>query len=429
MPESLPTVYEVKQVCTTIENAIRNTPELQNIWIKGEISSFSRNASSGHIYFTLLDTSPDGGKPTPAIKCTYFRGAQTPLDFELKDGVAVEVFGTVTIYAPSSVYNFNVRKIRRVGLGDLLLRLQQIRERLLRDGLIKTDETRRTLPLLPRRVGIITGAGTAAYRDILRQAVERYPNVEIVLAPAQVQGENAVASVIAALTELQKERWGCDVIIVARGGGSVEELLPFSDESLCRAIANCRIPIVSAIGHQIDHPISDEVADYAAATPTDAGRRVFPVVAELKNQVDQISRRAYNAIAAALQEAQLRFVRLAEREFWDKPYLLFQEKVQWLDNLESKLHYTFRYHLEAKSNLIARLKPLSILFERALANLRSRYELVAGKLEAYSPMATLRRGYSLVYAQGKIISDPKAVKSGDPLTIRMAGGTLDAEVL
>lgn len=424
----MPHQYTVAEICRIIENKIKTTPELQDVWVRGEITSYQKHASSGHIYMTLSDTATKETTPRPTIRCTYFRYAQTALDFELKAGIEVEVLGSTGIYAPQSSYNLLVKKVRKIGTGDLLQRLQQIRERLLKEGLVKIDN-RRSLPLLPRRVGIVTGAGTAAYRDMLKQVVERYPNAEIVLAPAQVQGEQAPASIIAALKEIQKPQWRCDVVIVGRGGGSAEDLMAFNDEAVCRAIATCRIPVVSAVGHQIDHPISDDVADYAAATPTDAARQVFPVVAELHNQVEQLLRRASAAVEAELRVLQERFLRTAEKEFWEKPYLLVEDQARWLDELESRLHYHFRHIMQSATSALNRLPSLDMLLGQKLRLLRAGFDGVTGRFEAYSPLATLRRGYSVIYKEGKIITTAARLKKGDIINLRLADGETDAQVL
>ena len=424
----MPQQYTVAEICRVIETKIKSTPELQDVWIKGEITSYQKHASSGHIYMTLSDSSQKNQNPRPTIRCTYFRFAQTPLDFELKMGLEVEILGTTGIYAPQSTYSFTVKRVQKIGAGDLLQKLQQIRERLLKEGLIKTPETRRELPPLPRRVGIVTGAGTAAYRDILKQVQERYANAEIVLAPAQVQGEAAPQSIVAALTEIQKKEWRCDVVIVGRGGGSAEDLMAFNDEAVCRAIANCRIPVVSAVGHQIDHPISDDVADYAAATPTDAARAVFPVIEDLSYRAENHLKRAYGAVEAKLQLYQERFLRTATKEFWEKPYVLVKDQAHFLDELESKLNFTFRNIVNSHANALNRLTPLEVLAAQKIKLTRAEFESTAGRFEAYSPLATLKRGYSVVYSGGKIVTDAATLKSGAEIRVRLAKGELEASV-
>lgn len=424
----MPQQYTVAEICRVIETKIKSTPELQDVWIKGEITSYQKHASSGHIYMTLSDSSQKNQNPRPTIRCTYFRFAQTPLDFELKMGLEVEILGTTGIYAPQSTYSFTVKRVQKIGAGDLLQKLQQIRERLLKEGLIKTPETRRELPPLPRRVGIVTGAGTAAYRDILKQVQERYANAEIVLAPAQVQGEAAPQSIVAALTEIQKKEWRCDVVIVGRGGGSAEDLMAFNDEAVCRAIANCRIPVVSAVGHQIDHPISDDVADYAAATPTDAARAVFPVIEDLSYRAENHLKRAYGAVEAKLQLFQERFLRTSTKEFWEKPYVLVKDQAHFLDELESKLNFTFRNIVNSHANALNRLTPLEVLAAQKIKLTRAEFESTAGRFEAYSPLATLKRGYSVVYSGGKIVTDAATLKSGAEIRVRLAKGELEASV-
>jgi len=443
----VPQQYSVAEICRIIESKIKGTPELQDVWVRGEITSYQKHASSGHIYMTLSDMGQNSaapskgaagspplaaraaaGSPRPTVRCTYFRFAQTALDFELKAGLEVEAFGSMGIYAPQSTYSLTVRRVQKVGAGDILQKLQQIRERLLKDGLIKTPETRRELPSLPKRVGMVTGAGTAAYRDMLKQVQERYPNAEIVLAPAQVQGEAAAASIVAALTEIQKPEWKCEVIIVGRGGGSAEDLMAFSDETVCRTIAACRIPVVSAVGHQIDHPISDDVADYAAATPTDAARAVFPVIDEIRFKLDGFAKRSMANVEGKLRTLQERFLRSAEKEFWEKPYVLVKDQAHFLDELESKLNFTFRNIVAASANALNRLTPLEVLMSQNMKLTRARLENASGRFMAYSPLATLSRGYSVVYAGEKIISDSKDVKPGSPIRVRLARGEIKAEV-
>lgn len=430
--------FSVGEISRILDAKIKNTPELQDVWVRGEITSYQKHASSGHIYITLSDTSASNASPTnggrtsnnrATLRCNYFRFAQTQLTFELKAGIEVELFGSVGIYAPQSSYSLTVRRVQKVGAGDLLKKLQDIRERLLKEGLVKTAETRRPLPLLPRRVGIVTGAGTAAFRDMLKQAVERYPNAEVVLAPAQVQGEDAPRSIVAAITEIQKPQWRCDVVIVGRGGGSAEDLMAFNDEAVCRAMATCPLPIVSAVGHQIDHPISDDVADYAAATPTDAARAVFPIVEDLRQKVLQSLKRASNAVEGELRVLQERFLRTSEKDFWEKPYVLVEEQSRWLDELESRLHYTFNSIVQTTTNSLQKLTPLSVLISQKIRLTRAGFETTAGRFEAFSPMATLKRGYSVVYSQGKIVTDSAKLKKGERIEIRLAKGGATAEIL
>lgn len=418
----------VAEICRIIETKIKSTPELQEVWVRGEITSYQKHASSGHIYMTLSDSAEKTKNPRATVRCTYFRFAQTALDFELKAGLEVEVLGSIGIYAPQSTYSLTVKRVQKLGAGDILQKLQLIREKLFKEGLVKTAETRRPLPLLPRRVGIVTGAGTAAYRDMLKQVQERYPNAELVLAPALVQGEGAATSVTKALLEIQKKEWRCDVIIVGRGGGSAEDLMPFSDETLCRAIAACPVPVVSAVGHQIDHPILDDVADYAAATPTDAARAVFPVTEDLDFKVEGFQKRGFAVVDGMLTHAREKFLRLAEKEFWEKPYVLVKDQAHFLDELESKLSFAFRNLINSYANSLNRLTPLSVLVGQKIKLTQANYESTSGRFDAYSPLATLSRGYSVVYAREKIVTDSAQVTAGESIRIRLAKGEIRARV-
>ncbi|MFO1472336.1 MAG: exodeoxyribonuclease VII large subunit [Turneriella sp.] len=415
----MPQQFSVAEICRILDAKIKSTPELQDVWVRGEITSYQKHASSGHIYMTLSDMGTKtqnpplaaraaAGSPRPTVRCTYFRFAQTPLDFELKAGLEVELFGSLGIYAPQSTYSLTVRKVQKVGAGDLLLKLQQIRERLFKEGLIKTDN-RRELPALPRRVGIVTGAGTAAYRDMLKQVQERYPHADCAR-PCAGSGRSCAAIDRRRAARNPKPQWQCEVVIVGRGGGSAEDLMAFNDEQVCRTIAACRMPVVSAVGHQIDHPISDDVADYAAATPTDAARAVFPVIDELRYKVDNTAKRALASVESRLHLLQERFLRLSEKEFWEKPYVLVKDQAHWLDELESKLRFTFRNIVNTHSNSLNQLPPLGILIAQKLKLTRAHLISTAGRFEAFSPLATLSRGYSVTYADGKIVTDSSKVK-------------------
>lgn len=424
----MPQQYSVAEVCQIIDKKIKASPELQEVWVRGEITNYQRHASSGHIYITLSDVSQKTTNQRSTLRCTYFKFAQTPLAFELKVGIEVELFGSLGTYAPQSSYNLVVRRVQKVGAGDILLKLQQIRERLLKDGLIKTPQTRRALPLLPKRVGIVTGAGTAALRDMLLQVQERYAHAEIVLAPAMVQGDAAPASIVAALTEIQKIEWQCEVIIVGRGGGSAEDLMAFSDEAVCRAVATCRVPIVSAVGHQIDHPISDDVADMAATTPTAAAQAVFPKIDDFSSTLDNLSKRIASSVDGALRTIQERFLRTSEKDFWDEPYLLVKDQARFLDELESKLHFTFRNRVMTYSNTLNQLAPIEILLAQKLKLTRAAFETTSARFDAYSPLATLARGYSVIYKEDKIITDSAHLKRGDTIRVRLAKGSVAAAV-
>jgi exodeoxyribonuclease VII large subunit len=192
--------------------------------------------------------------------------------------------------------------------------------------------------------------------------------------------------------------------------------------------AYCRIPVVSAVGHQIDHPISDDVADYAAATPTDAARAVFPVIEDLSYRAENHLKRAYGAVEAKLQLFQERFLRTSTKEFWEKPYVLVKDQAHFLDELESKLNFTFRNIVNSHANALNRLTPLEVLAAQKIKLTRAEFESTAGRFEAYSPLATLKRGYSVVYSGGKIVTDAATLKSGAEIRVRLAKGELEASV-
>ncbi len=418
--------YSVQQVTENLERLVLGSAELQGISVIGEITEYKVAEGSGHIYLTLKDKIPQVPDNRRAIlNCTYFKGAQKPSGFALKPGIEVEVYGSLRLYMPRGAYNFNIQAIRKAGEGNLLAEIENRRRRLFAEGLMDPAK-RRKLPLLPKRIGIVTGLGTAALRDILKQVLELHPGVEIVIAPALVQGDGAAASLIRALHEICKPEHGCEAVIIGRGGGSMEDLMAFNDEALCRAIAAAPIPVISAVGHQIDHPISDDVADLAAATPTDAAKQLLPDVAVLLEQLELGFRLLERHVLASLESARQRLQALLERPVYCDPAGLFQDRWQLLDDCSRRLSDALKERLQQAREQLHSLKDLALLFESRFALKKAALSPQAERLEALSPLATLQRGYSIVYQKGKIIRHPREVSYDDPLDLRLAGGELQA---
>lgn len=419
--ESKPfSVYEITKV---VESDLTEDPRLREAAVIGEITDFTRH-SSGHIYFTLKDKTPAPRKEA-MLRCTFFRGANRGLSFSPKVGMEVVVSGSITVYLAGGSYQFNVRSMLEVGSGNLLQKIEQLRKRLLEEGIIDPLK-RKPIPFLPKRIGIITGMQTAAFRDVLKQVHDRYPHVEILVAPARMQGEDSPRSVASALRELSKKKWRCDVILLTRGGGSPEDLMAFNDEEVARAIYESEVPVISAIGHQIDHPISDDVADLAAATPTDGAKQALPVISEELEKLESIQLRLRNLLEGRISTYREKLRRIAEKEFFLHPETLFLEYYQRLDLFEENLKRALERRLQSEKERLMRVKDLSYLFERIYREKLNQYQRGSERLEAFSPLAVLKRGYAIVYQQDQILRSIHQLDKEEPVRVTLADGEFTA---
>jgi len=265
-------IFTITEITRLIKQSLENNPLFNGILIKGEISNVTYH-SSGHIYFTLKDEGA-------VISSVLFRYAGRSLDFRLEEGQSLLAFGSLSLFEKRGSYQFIVSQVRKEGMGELLARIEKLKKKLHAEGIFDPSHKKK-LPFLPRRLGVVTSPTGAAFRDIIKVALRRFPGLEIVLAPAKVQGADAAVSIIRGIEELNRPRWDVDVIICGRGGGSFEDLMAFNDEGVVRAFYNSVVPIVSAVGHQVDHPLCDDAADHAAPTPSAAAEGAVPVMKEL----------------------------------------------------------------------------------------------------------------------------------------------------
>ena len=250
-------IYTITEITREIKNSLEQSPKFNQIWIKGEISNLTIH-SSGHIYFTLKDENA-------VLSVTFFRYANKRLKFKLEEGMSVITLGGITVFEKRGSYQMNVQQVLLEGVGELQKKIEQLKKKLTAEGIFDIDK-KQLIPFLPKRIGIVTSPTGAAIRDIIKVALRRFPTIEIILAPAKVQGDDAVPTIIRGIEELNEPKWNIDVIIAGRGGGSFEDLMPFNEEPVIRAFFNSTIPIISAVGHQIDHPLSVDAADIAAPT-------------------------------------------------------------------------------------------------------------------------------------------------------------------
>ena len=393
-----PKSYTVSQITRHIKDCVEKG--FGNIWVEGEISNF-KCYQSGHFYFTLKDD----GAQLPAV---MWRASAERLHFLPEDGRKVLAQGRLSVYEPRGAYQFIVEKMEPLGIGDLAAAFEQLKTKLAAEGLFD-EERKRPIPRFPHRIGIVTSPTGAAIQDLLKVIFNRWP-AEIVLAGVRVQGEGASAEIVNAIRMLNRlaGKNRPDVLIVGRGGGSLEELWAFNEEPLARAIAASEIPVISAVGHEVDFTISDFVADVRAATPSHAGEMVVP---RLDSVIDQL-----DALRSALPEALLHRVKVARNR---------------LDALEQS--YALRHPEERIAALRQRLDDMSSRLapagERALAVKRDRIAAYAGRLESLSPLKVLERGYSVTLRpDARVVRSIDEIQEGEVLSTRVRDGVISSRV-
>ena len=395
LPQNI--VFSVSQITDLIKEILETS--FRTITIEGEISNW-RPSAAGHIYFTLKDNAAQ-------IKAVIFRGAAMKLNFRPKDGDKVRCTGSLSVYAPQGNYQIIVNTMEIAGAGNILQMLEERKRKLAAEGLF--DEARKKpLPLFPRRIGVVTSPTGAAIRDIINVTKRRNPGTEIIVLPAIVQGDGA-AETICKMIEIANFYELCDLLIVGRGGGSLEDLLPFSEESVVRAIAASKIPTISAVGHEIDWAICDYAADRRAPTPSAAAEMAVPLLADIQQNLAAYKDNFYEIIKQKVNNT-----RLMIKSF--NPESL---EVRFR-NIQQPLLNRFA---TAREDLVMNMK-------EKIRDLRVRLATSKTVLENASPQTIFERGYSMVTdSQGKVIRDAAIVKKGDKLTITPAKGKIEAEVL
>jgi exodeoxyribonuclease VII large subunit len=371
-------------------------PLLRAVRVRGEVSGFKRHYS-GHLYFSIKDE-------TARVQCVMFRQHALGLDFEPADGQMVVIDGAASLYAATGGFQVYCQAMRREGAGALYQRFEALKKRLMEEGLFDAA-LKKPLPLLPRRVGLVTSPTGAAVRDMIRILRRRNPAADILLAPCQVQGEGAARDIARAL-DLLNERGGVEVILCGRGGGSMEDLWAFNEETVARAIARSRVPVVSCVGHETDFTIADFVADARAATPSMAAEMASPVRRELTEALARQALRMRRALMGRLLLNRERLARLEKTFRAPGPLFIAPRR-------------------EALSRLRARADRA---VERRTAAARSGLALFGRALSGLNPEGVLARGYALVESGGKRITGVRGVVPGQDVTITLAGGRLDASV-
>ena len=413
------------------------------VWVEGELSNFSR-PSSGHWYFTLKDRDAQ-------VRAAMFRQRNQGVGFTPRDGQQVVVRGRVGLYEPRGDYQLIVEHMEEAGLGALKREFERLKAKLQAEGLFAQD-LKRSLPALPRRIGVITSPTGAAVRDVLQILRRRYPPADVLIYPTPVQGAAAVPGLVEAIG-IAGTRAECDVLILTRGGGSIEDLWAFNDERVARAIRACPIPLVSAVGHEIDFTIADFVADVRAPTPSAAAELVTPDRVALLETLRRVVARLSAGMLRELRTAALRFENLQRRLALTHPGVRLQQQAQRLDELEERLSRAAQRalrdaaaKLDAASRHLASATParriaeagarrqsLDLRLQHAVMALLTRTEhrlgLAQSRLHAVSPLATLTRGFAVVTrADGAVVTDAAQVAAGEEIEARLGQGTLRARV-
>lgn len=390
-------VYSVSQMNAYIKKLMDSDAVLTEVFVRGEISNYKR-AYSGHHYFSLKD---EGG----ALRCAFFRGKAASLRFQPVNGMKVTAFGKISFYGQSGDCQLYVDALHPEGEGDLQAAFEQLKARLAAEGLF--DEAhKKPLPRYPGRIALVTSATGAAVRDMLRILAARWPAAEVRVVPVPVQGVEAPAQIAAAIGWVNWFRLA-DLVITGRGGGSMEDLWCFNDERVARAIYASQIPVISAVGHEPDVTIADYVADLRAATPSNAAELAVPDQNDEYARVNFLRRRLAQAMGRRLTEERARLRQAATCRTLQNPMTWVEDRRQLLDYRQERLCHALAVRLSGE---------------------RERFARLAAKLDALSPLKVLGRGYAIAQGPGGLVKSTQDVKTGDPLALRVADGTITCTV-
>ena len=391
-------VLSVSQLTAQLKGTIES--RFSSVWVAGEISNFSR-PQSGHCYFTLKDDAAQ-------IRAVVWRGSSAKLKLELADGLEIVCRGHLDVYPPRGSYQLVIDELQPRGIGALELALRKLREKLAAEGLFDPDR-KRPLPMFPRRIGFVTSPTGAAIRDFLEVLRRRWPGVEVLIFPVRVQGEGSAEEIASGIRQANRVRPAIDVLVVGRGGGSLEDLWSFNEEAVVRAIAASKVPTVSAVGHEIDVTLADLAADVRALTPSEAAERVVPSSDDVAELLANMHARMRQSLVVQVSSCRQKLAGIASRPIFSRPLDGFRNLSRTLD----------------EHSLRIRTRVGTLLRER-----EAQVATLSGKLEALSPLAVLGRGYSLTHdeATGKLITVVKQIKPGQRLLTRLAAGMVTSIV-
>lgn len=410
----------VSQLNAYINKKLKFDTNLKNIYVKGEISNF-KTYSSGHSYFTLKDKNSQ-------IPAVMFKGRRQFLKFEPKDGMKVIIKGKVEVYERDGKYQLYATTITEDGIGALHIAFEQLKKKLDNEGLFD-DAHKKEIPKYPQRIGVVTASTGAAVKDIIKTIKGRYPYCEVLVFSTLVQGDLAAPQIVRQIIHAQ--RYDIDTLIVGRGGGSIEDLWPFNEEIVARAIYDCKIPVISAVGHEVDFTIADFVADARAPTPTGAAVLAVPDINEVEYKLKQLTDRLNKNINDKITENKTKLNNIAQKQILKNPESIYEIKGMTLDNLINKLEFASKNIITENKNKLFKLENKNILKnpEEITKMKKEIFLRHVAKLEVLNPLITLKRGYTYAKIDGKVVSSAKDVKSGDKLDVEFDDGVVNTKVI
>ena len=409
----------VSQITRYLKYKFDNDENLNTVFLKGEISNF-KNHTTGHLYFTIKDENS-------RILAIMFRNNALKLKFKPTDGSKVLVVGKISVYEATGNYQIYVTDMQEDGVGNLYLEFEKLKKKLQEKGYF-AKEHKKPIPKFPKKIGVITASTGAAIKDIITTINRRYRLAEVYLFPSLVQGENAKEDIVKKLK--QADSFGCDVIILGRGGGSIEDLWPFNEEIVAEAIYNAKTQIISEVGHEIDFTISDFVADLRAPTPTAGAELAVPNSLELKQYIKQLELRLIKNATYIIEAKKKKLDYLTSRPILKNPMDIYVIKQQKLDMLLEKALYLIKEKTNLANNQVAILQNnLVVNIDKQLKNKERVFERVLTKLETLNPISTIKRGYSITRKEGKVITELKNVKKEDVIKTEVQDGYITSKVL
>ena len=413
--------YTVSQINAYINRKLKMDRNLKNIYIRGELSNY-KDSFSGHSYFTLKDEkSQIDGVTLKGNKDRF-------LKFEPKDGMKVIIKGKIEVYEKTGKYQLYATRITEDGIGNLHIAFEQLKKNLAKEGLFD-DAHKKSIPKYPKRIGVVTAETGAAIRDIITTIKRRYPICEILVFPTLVQGDQAAPQIIRQIRNAQ--RYELDTLIVGRGGGSIEDLWPFNEEPVAREIYACEIPVISAVGHEIDFTISDFVADLRAPTPTAAAELAVPELTKVKENVNHLQEKINKSINDKISINKTKLEHISQKNIFKNPESIYEIKGMTLDNLVNKLGFASKNIISQNRNKLFKIENSHILRNPEEITKKKRDACLKNinKLEVLNPLLTLKRGYSIAKSGEKIISSAKDVEVGDEIDIEFDDGIVNTKVI
>ena len=394
-----PLILTVSQLNLYAKSLLEQDINLNNVFVAGEISNFTDHYRTGHLYMSIKDNSA-------SISAVMFASNASKLKFRPENGMSVIVRGRVSIYERDGRYQLYIDDMQPDGVGALALAFEQTKERLSKAGLFDTEHKKK-ISQIPQKIGVISSPTGAAVQDVLNVLGRRFPIAEVVFAGVQVQGDSAAPTIIQAI-KMINDCTNVDTIIIARGGGSAEDLWPFNDEDLAYAIYNSRIPIISGVGHETDFTICDFVADLRAPTPSAAAELAVPDMREQKYYISSLKASIENAVEVYIRELEYELERVTKSSVLQNPEKIIENSEMYLDTLNTRINN---------------------IFKNAVTECSSDFAMICSRLEALSPLKVLARGYSIAKKDVNIIKDSKDISVGEIISLQFANGSAKAEII